>query len=310
LSNHRTLPLSASALRTFAAAVVVAAGLVAFPSSAHRAERTLPPDMRPAVELPERPLAAETGTELAERIEHEPEDLRKLELERALLDGNMPQALRMLRPVRLTADALPGHEAIVWVTPDYLSVGTDDDHLRVPLGLPGAARVAEAWGYLLPTSRIVDAIYAQAEVHVTPAPLPPTAEMRSIGWLLWHRELIRAQVGAEATSSLTAGQKKDVVLSNKLYERPDRVAIYGWHRAEGDPIQPVSLWHGARYCDYSHGIRLVHPTAYLDGAPVPLVELLASAELSALVSDEGPMADAAAILEHARTDDTLTAWAR
>jgi hypothetical protein len=275
LSNHRTLPLSASALRTFAAAVVVAAGLVAFPSSAHRAERTLPPDMRPAVELPERPLAAETGTELAERIEHEPEDLRKLELERALLDGNMPQALRMLRPVRLTADALPGHEAIVWVTPDYLSVGTDDDHLRVPLGLPGAARVAEAWGYLL-----------------------------------WHRELIRAQVGAEATSSLTAGQKKDVVLSNKLYERPDRVAIYGWHRAEGDPIQPVSLWHGARYCDYSHGIRLVHPTAYLDGAPVPLVELLASAELSALVSDEGPMADAAAILEHARTDDTLTAWAR
>ena len=35
----------------------------------------------------------------------------------------------------------------------------------------------------------------------------------------------------------------------KLYEFPDRVAIYGWHRPDGRPIQPLSTVHGFRYAD-------------------------------------------------------------
>ena len=46
---------------------------------------------------------------------------------------------------------------------------------------------------------------------------------------------------------------------------PGKIAIYGWHRLNGAPIQPLSTVHGACYADYSHGIRLVSETVLVDG---------------------------------------------
>jgi hypothetical protein len=73
---------------------------------------------------------------------------------------------------------------------------------------------------------------------------------------------------------LLAGHKKDLVLANRLSSNRGRVAIYGWHRGNGDPIQPLSTVHGEYYADYSHGIRLVSRTAYVNGRPVDLRSLL------------------------------------
>ena len=50
---------------------------------------------------------------------------------------------------------------------------------------------------------------------------------------------------------LTAGPRKDLVLTSRLWLDPGKVAIYGWHRARGAPIQPLSTVHGAGYADYS-----------------------------------------------------------
>ena len=72
---------------------------------------------------------------------------------------------------------------------------------------------------------------------------------------------------------LVAGHKKDLVVTPELMDRPDRVAIYGWHLADGKPIQPVYLGHVDHYEDYSHGVRLVHPIAMVNGHPVPLDSL-------------------------------------
>ena len=44
----------------------------------------------------------------------------------------------------------------------------------------------------------------------------------------------------------------------RQYSSADRVVIYGWHRLDGKPIQPVYAGHVNWYVDYSHGIRLVH----------------------------------------------------
>jgi hypothetical protein len=52
--------------------------------------------------------------------------------------------------------------------------------------------------------------------------------------------------------------------------------------------------HGARYADYSHGVRLVSQTAYLDGVPTSIFELLADPQLAPQLSDEGPLRQAAA----------------
>jgi hypothetical protein len=185
-----------------------------------------------------------------------------------------------------------GPRVTVCVTPDYLALGSDQDFLRLPMALPTAAGVAERFGFLLPTRRIVDAIYEQAEVRLRPQPLPPGEAMRSTGYFWRHQGEIQAQRLAlrAPLGALTAGQKKDLVLTNRLLVRPDRIAIYGWHQGLGRPIQPLSTVHGARYADYSHGVRLVSDVAYVGGAPRPLLEVLEDRRLAGLVSDEGPLA--------------------
>ena len=84
--------------------------------------------------------------------------------------------------------------------------------------------------------------------------------------------------------------KKDVVVSNRLAEKPNRVAIYGWHTADGKPIQPLTIVHRDTYVDYSHGVRLMRRTVTVDGRPRDVRHVLYSATLNGLLSDEGPIA--------------------
>ena len=67
------------------------------------------------------------------------------------------------------------------------------------------------------------------------------------------------------------------------------MAIYGWHKLDGSPIQPLTIVHKDMYVDYSHGIRLVKRAATVDGKPRDLKFLLHDAKLNSLVSDEGPV---------------------
>jgi hypothetical protein len=112
--------------------------------------------------------------------------------------------------------------------------------------------------------------------------------MSSTGYLLRHNATIEGQLGRQA--GLVSGHKKDVVLASRMKNAPGRVAIYGWHRRSGDPIQPVSTVHGATYSDYSHGIRLVARTAFVNGRAVDLQDLLASARYGRILNPDGPLA--------------------
>lgn len=68
-----------------------------------------------------------------------------------------------------------------------------------------------------------------------------------------------------------------------------KTAIYGWHLPSGKPIQPLSTLHGAKYADYSHGIRLVSEVGLIDGQPRSLYDILEDPKLARLLSDEGAM---------------------
>lgn len=272
------------------------------PSFAHR-----PPEARPARNAARCELAAGTLPRLADPIERGADFLRRLaglgERERdaairdALLAGNLPGFLRRPVPVELSAGtgSRDGPRVTVCVLPDYLSVGTDDDHVLVPMSLHAALAVGEALGFTLPTRRLVDAIYAQARVRLAPRPMPPGDAMRSTEYFARHNDTVRAQRAAAGRPphALAAGHKKDLVLTNRLWDMPGRLALYGWHRDAGAPIQPLSTVHGARYADYSHGIRLVGTTAFVDGAPRSIFEVLRDPRLAPALSDEGPIPDAA-----------------
>ncbi len=246
------------------------------------------------------PITPPTGTQLALEAEDLPtEAVRETMLVQELLAGHHPTTQFEWKRVAWIGTDAEGnlHDVVVKVSPDYLAVGTDEDHVTAPLGLPQAAVVARALDFWLPTPLLVDRIYEAAEHHYTPRPLPPTDRMRTPSYWLWHRAAMQGFEPADPTE-LVAGQKKDVVLTARLRAAPRRLAIYGWHRGVGDPIQPLSLFHGLAYADYSHGIRAVAPTMEIDGEQHLYVDVLADPVLSALVSDEGPI-DAPALLANA-----------
>ena len=85
------------------------------------------------------------------------------------------------------------------------------------------------------------------------------------------------------------GIKKDIVLTPRIFENPQRLAIYGWRQLNGQPIQPLTIVHWDRYVDYSHGARLVRNSIEVDGKKLIITELLADPNRCGLVSDEGPM---------------------
>lgn len=250
--------------------------------------------------IPKRADGAPSGSVLMRQLMDARGTRRDSEIAKQVIAGNVPDFLRDLTEITLNGTLSGGASVLVTlcVTPGYLAVGDDRDFVRVPMGLAAAARIASELGFLLPTTKIVDAIYDQAEVRVPPRPMKPTSQMESTSYLVQHNETLDAQVAGNGQSpgALTAGQKKDIVLTNRLRTKPGRVPIYGWHRPNGKPIQPLSTVHGAGYADYSHGVRLVSQTAYVNGQPMALADLMRDRELSRLVSSEGPIQDAAGLL--------------
>jgi hypothetical protein len=206
--------------------------------------------------------------------------------------GNIPPFLRTLVAVDLSERA--GEAATIFVTPDYLAIGSDDDFLRIPMNLATATAIADEFGFVLPTRKMVNAIYEQSGHQFVPEPLPAGPHMTSTDYYLTHNALIEKQARAAAVvpGTLVSGHKKDVVLTNQLARTPGRIAIFGWHRADGSPIQPLSTVHGACYVDYSHGIRLVSEMVLQRGEWRPLRELLESPSAAAVLSDEGAIGHA------------------
>jgi len=254
--------------------------------------------------IPPRPSDAITGSQFATRTAAWSERDRQ----RAALDeierGNLPRFLSRLRSVDLRGARGAGDAvtATIWVTPDYLALGPDRDFLYMPMSWPSATEVARRFGCVLPTPKMVDAIYAQSRVHLEPRPLPAGSEMRSNAYFERHQQLIDVQRAGIPAGTLVAGHKKDVVLSDRLFDRPDRVAIYGWHGLDGIPIQPLSTRHGVRYADYSHGVRLVWHQVWIDGAPREITDVLADPGLAPVLSDEGPIRDPGRLLDPQRAE--------
>lgn len=241
------------------------------------------------VTIPARSPEAMSGSDFIRLAEQLTGLERERLVERELLAGNVPQFLRALKPITLTAPGTAGTPgaATLWVTPDYLAIGSDSDFVRVPMSFYTAATVARAFHLTLPTRKIVDAVYSQSDFRVDPLPLPPGPRMQSTAYFARHNRQITRQRAGRPPGELMSGQKKDLVLTKRLWKRPGREAIYGWHRLDGRPIQPLSTVHGARYVDYSHGVRLVGMTVLVDGVERNFYDVLADPLLSGLLTYEG-----------------------
>jgi hypothetical protein len=238
--------------------------------------------------LPPPPAAAESGTEFIARISPLSREEREVAIERAVLAGNIPAFLRDFVPVTVSNAVATG---TFWVAPDYLSVGPDADPFLVPLTPATAQKIANSLDCSLPTPKMVDAIHAAAALKLAPDPIPPSPAMTTVLVFAEHNRMVSTQrlaaTAEHPLGALVAGDKKDIVVTARLATAPGKVAIYGWHRTNGAPIQPLYLGHSAAYADYSHGLRLVRNKMTVNGTNTTVAHVLADPALAGLLSEEG-----------------------
>ncbi len=244
--------------------------------------------------IPSRPSSALGAKGLYNEFSRANESTREAAIYRELSRGNLPNYLRRQVPVRYSAKTRSGitKRVTLWVLPDYLAIGSDADFLRIPMSPITAQKVADRFGLMLPTVRMVDAIYQQAPLRLAPRPFKPGRTMVTIPEFYRHQSTVQAQLGGRPPRGLVAGHKKDIVISKRLQTLPKRVAIYGWHQLNGRAIQPLSLVHGNWYADYSHGVRLVSSLVQIDQQTLRLVDVLKNPELAPLLSYEGTLSQA------------------
>lgn len=231
-----------------------------------------------------------TGREFMDRTRNLSRDQREALILQEIQKGNVPEFARQMREIQFQHK---GHSATLRVMPDYLAIGSDQDFVRIPMDPRTAQKIADQTGTSLPTPKMVDEIYRQADNRLTPQPLPAGAQMMSNDYYQRHNQKIEEQMSQKGAphGQLTAGHKKDLVISNRLTQHPDRVAIYGWHQPNGKAIQPLSTLHESSYADYSHGVRLVGGSMLVDGVERPVAEVLRDPALAGLISNEGALTD-------------------
>lgn len=247
--------------------------------------------------LPPRATNAISGDEFVRKISTLDFAQREQAVVDEILTGDIPAFQRKFCPVNVTnvSDGAT-NIATFFAAPDYLAIGSDENYFLTPVSPETAQRIADRLDCVLPTRKMVNEIYAAAEVKLTPSPIPPNAAMTTIPIFAQINETIRMQralaLNSHPLGALVAGHKKDVVISARLATVTNKVAIYGWHQTNGIAIQPLFLGHSTAWVDYSHGIRLISKNILVNGEKKTVAEVLADPKLCGLISDEGVITNA------------------
>ena len=204
-----------------------------------------------------------------------------------ILSGNLPSFLKKFVAVHVSViDSTSGREikAVYFVSPDYLSVGADNDWARINVTPMAAQQIADSFHCFLPTRKMVDDIYKAAAIKLEPVPM---YALRDSTPTMYHHHLI-IEGQRKERKGLIAGIKKDVVISGKISRdtRPNRLAIYGWHKMDGKPIQALYTGYVNWWVDYSQSVRLVYRKIKVDGKWIDYVDVLNHPVYKRLLCDE------------------------
>ncbi len=206
---------------------------------------------------------------------------------REVLAGDVPSFLKKFVGVHVSIkDTTTGKKikAVYYVARDYLSVGSNNDWARINITPLAAQKIADTFNCFLPTRKMVNDIYKAAKIKLEPVPMYAFRDSTPTMWQ--HHLIIEGQ--RKGRKGLIAGIQKDVVISGKISRDPkaDRVAIYGWHKLDGTPIQPLYTGHIYWWVDYSQGIRLIYRKIKVNGKWKDYIDVLKDPILQRLLCDE------------------------
>jgi hypothetical protein len=203
--------------------------------------------------------------------------------------GNVPSFLRDFVPITIT---LKTNSITYLCTSDCLSIGTDDDYVRMPMNPLTAQKIADKYDCSLPTRKIVNDVWKNAVHKLTPLPWGPPYDKSMLSTYRFneHNKRIQKQLVGKDYTKLISGHKKDVVLTNKLFPNnpKKRVAIYGWIKSNGCAIQNLNpSSHEVTYADYSHQVMLIMNDVVCNSKLMRIQDVFTNPDLCALISDEG-----------------------
>jgi len=245
------------------------------------------------LKIPPRAKNADLGSVFMQKVNDLSFEEREKKIFTEISNGNIPDFLRKL--IKIQAQFQDSTGCLINYTyevmPDYLAIGSNQDFCRIPMGPRTAQKLANLFGASLPTRKLVNEIYQQAQQKLAPISYLPVGNANElVSKFLEHNQAIEAQfaVAGGELGQLVAGIKKDVVVSNKIFDpsRPKHVVIYGWHKLDGQPIQPLTNIHIDWYVDYSHGIRLINQELLVAGKVKKIPEILTDPALYRIISDE------------------------
>jgi hypothetical protein len=242
--------------------------------------------------LPARSASAMNGTQFVAAINSLSFTARENLILQEILAGNVPSFYRNLKAVTSYGTVSGVTDSVTYyVTYDYLAVGHDTDYFLCPMSPIVATKIGDSTGCTLPTRKMVNDIYSSADLKLAPLPIAASGTMTTVAAFRQHDTMVWNQRSGYLTSyplgTLVGGDKKDVVISNIIYNTSGRVVIYGWHQSVGNPIQPMSNVHSDTYMDYSHGMRLIQNAVTYHGNATTVKAILQSSTQNPLLSDEG-----------------------
>lgn len=215
---------------------------------------------------------------------------RELAILEQIEAGNIPDFLR--QPKKITMRDGSGNTLELSVMPDYLAIGTNEDWVRIPVTPILAQEIANRYGMSLPTEKVADEIYDRADRKVTATGMVSGARdqrhMTGNGFSFTHNQIINESTRGSSAGDLIAGHKKDIIVSRYAVNNPSKLDYYGFFRASGRAIQNAGGGaHDNTYVDYSHGVRFINDTVYLNGQPASYRAILANPQYAGLISNEG-----------------------
>jgi hypothetical protein len=201
--------------------------------------------------------------------------------------GNVPSFLKKFVAIHVSITDSSSRKiikAVYYAAPDYLAIGVDNNWARINITPMAAQKIADSFNCFLPTRKMVDDIYKAAKIKLEPVPM---YAFRDSTPTMWHHHLI-IEGQRRGKKGLIAGIQKDVVISGRIPRdpKPDRVAIYGWHKLDGIPIQPLYTGHVNWWVDYSQGIRLIYRKIKVNGKWMDYIDVLKDTRLQKLLCDE------------------------
>jgi hypothetical protein len=193
------------------------------------------------------------------------------------------------------------------VTSDAVKLGG----VRINVSATCQQRLADLFGALLLTPKVVDLIYAARAITIDPLTMPITSSTAAMVKESQRQDAAISTAGGVETGGIVGTLAKHWCIDNSLLQHAGMAENYGWMKPAGTKspwagiaiypsvtltamvIQQPSWAHDPSHSDYSQQCCLMHRACKVDGVDADLAAVLQDATLGPMLSHNGPLQAAA-----------------